>query len=132
MTDPVSLYSNLLDAMRAENEEVTLKLFDPDFVIHEDPGMPYGGEMKGGAAFLRLRSKVYATWGPDCLNLLFKTGDGGEHAHGFFRLIDSRPGKPRTLESYVSLVWTFRNGLAKEVHVIYYDTPRLSKALAQG
>lgn len=130
MRDPVELYSNLLTAMRAENDDVTVKLFAPDFAIHEDPGMPYGGEMTGGANFLKLRKKVYDAWGPGCLELLFKTGDGQSHATGYFRITDRRPGVTDPVESYVSLVWTFEDDLATEVRVIYYDTPRLSKALA--
>jgi hypothetical protein len=133
MTDALTAYTNLLAAMRAENDEVTEKLFHPDFTIHEDPGMPYGAEAKGGANFLALRRKVYATWGPKCLELQFKTSDpSGKHATGFFKLFDRRPGKSGEPIGHVSLVWTFENGLAREVYVIYYDTPRLSKALAEG
>jgi len=131
MADALTLYTNLLAAMRAENDEVTEKLFHPDFAIHEDPGMPYGGEAKGGANFLALRRKVYATWGPKCLELLFKTSDAsGKHATGFFKLFDNRPGKAGDLVAHVSLVWTFEDGLAREVFVFYYDTPRLSALLA--
>ena len=38
----------------------------------------------------------------------------------------------RVIESYVTLVWTFVDGLAREVRIFYYDTPRLSRALSQG
>ena len=131
MTDSLTLYSNLLDAMRAENDAVTEKLFHPDFEIHEDPGMPYGGEARGGANFLVLRLKVYASWGPKCLELQFKTSDpSGRHATGFFKLFDRRPGRSGELVGHVSLVWTFEDGLAREVYVFYYDTPRLSALLA--
>ena len=132
MNDPLALYTNLLDAMRAENNEVTEKLFAPGFTIHEDPGMPYGIEGEGGANFLKLRLRVYAAWGPKCLELLFTTSDGKEHATGFFRLTDRRPGKSGETLSHVSLVWTFRDGLAQEVYVFYYDTPSLTRALAEG
>lgn len=133
MNDALTLYTNLLAAMRAENEEVTEKLFHPDFTIHEDPGMPYGGEAKGGANFLALRRKVYATWGPKCLDLQFTTSDeSGKHATGFFRLSDKRPGKSGDVVGYASLVWTFEEGLAREVYVFYYDTPRLTALLAGG
>lgn len=133
MTDALTLYANLLDTMRREDDEETAKLFHPDFAIHEDPGMPYGHEGRGGADFLKLRRTVYATWGPKCLELQFTTADpSGRHATGFFKLTDRRPGKPRDLVGYASLVWTFEDGLAREVYVFYYDTPRLSAALAAG
>jgi hypothetical protein len=132
MTDAIDLYSTLLATMRQEDDEETAKLFHPDFEIHEDPGMPYGGEDKGGANFLKLRRKVYATWGPKCLELQFKTGDpSGKHATGFFKLTDNRPNRKRDTTGYASLVWTFEGGLAREVFVLYYNTPALSAALAE-
>lgn len=130
MADPVALYSAILDALKAGDDAATLRLFAPDFVIHEDPGMPYGGEMKGAERFIRLRDKVYESWGENCLELLFKMGDpDGAHAAGVFRLTDRRPGAAST-ESYVTVLWTFRDKLATEVRIFYYDTPRLAKALA--
>ncbi len=133
MTDALTLYANLLKTMRMEDDEETAKLFHPDFEIHEDPGMPYGHEGRGGADFLKLRRKVYAAWGPKCLDLQFTTGDAsGKHATGFFKLTDNRPNRKRDTVGYASLVWTFEDDLAREVYVLYYDTPRLSAALAEG
>jgi hypothetical protein len=133
MTDPLVLYSRILDALKAEDDAVTVRLFDPEFVIHEDPGMPYGGELRGAESFIKLRHKVYDSWGENCLELLFKCGDpDGQHAASVFRLTDRRAGVTGRAESYVTVVWTFRDDLATEVRVFYYDTPRLSLALATG
>lgn len=75
--------------------------------------------------------KVYASWGEQCLQLLFKLGDGdGGHAAGVFKLTGRRPGLPEPIESFVTVVWTFRDDLAAEVRIFYYDTPRLAAALA--
>lgn len=131
MADPVALYTRILTSLRGGDDEATLRLFAPDFVIHEDPGMPYGGELRGGEAFLMLFRKVYASWGEQCLQLLFKLGDGdGGHAAGVFKLTGRRPGLPEPIESFVTVVWTFRDDLAAEVRIFYYDTPRLAAALA--
>ena len=130
MSDPLALYSNFLTTLRAGDDAATLKLFDPGFVIHEDPGMPYGGEIGGGENFLKLYRKVYDVWGENCLELLAKAGDPeGGRAFGFFRLTGCPAGATAPVESYVTLVWTFRNDLAVEARVFYYDTPRLSRAL---
>jgi ketosteroid isomerase-like protein len=131
MSDPLALYTDILAALKAGDDAVTLRLFDPGFVIHEDPGMPYGGELSGGERFIRLRDKVYESWGEDCLELLFKMGEpDGNHSAGVFRLTDRRPGVAKPVESYVTVLWTFRDDLAVEVRVFYYDTPRLAAALA--
>ena len=133
MSDPVALYTAILDALKAGDDAATLRLFAPDFVIHEDPGMPYGVEMKGGERFIRLRDKVYESWGENCLELLFKMGDpDGAHSAGVLRLTDRRPGVTVRTESYVPVLWTFRDDLATQVRVFYYDTPRLSEALAKS
>jgi hypothetical protein len=130
MSDPAELYMEIITAMRSGNFDVAGKYFDPAFVVHEDPGMPYGGVLKGADAFFKLRRKVYDTWGEGCLKLLFVCGDKGDHATANFK-ITGRPGTSvANLESFVTVVWTFRNGLATEARVFYYDTPRLSRALA--
>jgi ketosteroid isomerase-like protein len=129
MSDPVALYTRILASLRGGDDAATLRFFAPDFAIHEDPGMPYGGELIGGEAFLALFRKVYATWGEQCLELLFKCGDPeGGHAAGIFKLT-GRPGMA-PIESFVTVVWTFRDELAAEVRIFYYDTPRLAEALA--
>jgi hypothetical protein len=130
MTDPVELYMRIVKAMRAEDDSVTLKYFAPDFVVHEDPGMPYGGVLNGASSFLKLRLKVYDTWGPDCLKLLFVCGEpNGTHAAAYFKIVGQPAGAFASIESYVTVMWTFRDDLAVEARVFYYDTPRLSKAI---
>lgn len=131
MSDPVLLYKRLLAAMRGGDDSAALPLFAPDFVAYEDPGMPYGGRYHGGEGFLRLRRKVYDIWGPGALNLLFVCGDpAGGHASAHFRLAGRAPGAAGPVEGHVSVVWTFRDDLAVEARVFYFDTPRLSAALA--
>lgn len=87
MPDPASLYRQLLAAMRSSDDTTALKFFAADFVAHEDPGMSYGGRYEGGEDFLELRRKVYATWGPGAMNLLFICSDPESgHASAHFRL----------------------------------------------
>lgn len=130
MSDPAELYMKIITAMRSGNFDVADKYFDPEFVVHEDPGMPYGGVLKGSDAFFKLRRKVYDTWGEGCLKLLFVCGDKVDHATANFKIVAQPGGKVQNLESFVTVVWTFRNDLATEARVFYYDTPRLSQALA--
>jgi len=130
MSDPVALYSQLLAAMRSSNDMSALKYFAPDFVAYEDPGMPYGGRFEGGEGFIALRRKVYDTWGPGAMKLLFVCGDpDGGHLSAHFKLV-GRPGRAREqVEGHVTVVWTFRDDLATEARVFYFDTPRLTAAL---
>lgn len=131
MSDPVLLYRRLLAAMRSGDDAAALAFFAPDFVAYEDPGMVYGGRYEGGEGFLQLRRKVYDVWGPGAMNLLFVCGDPeGSHASAHFQLVGRPRGATAPVEGHVTVVWTFREDLATEARVFYFDTPRLSEALA--
>ncbi|RYD88854.1 MAG: nuclear transport factor 2 family protein [Sphingomonadales bacterium] len=133
MSDPVALYMQLLHAMRSPDNSIAVQHFAPDFVAYEDPGMPYGGVVRGGANFLRLRGKVYDAWGSGCLKLQYVTGDPeGGHAAAHFNLVGKPNGATETVEGNVVVVWAFRDDLATEARVYYFDTPRLAKALADS
>jgi ketosteroid isomerase-like protein len=133
MSDAVLLYMQLITAMRGSDDSAALKLFAPDFVAYEDPGMPYGGRYEGGEGFLRLRRKVYDIWGSGALNLLFVCGDpDGAHASAHFKLVGRPQGAAEPIEGDVTVVWTFRDDLAVEARVFYFDTPRLSAALGES
>jgi len=131
MSDPVALYQRLLAAMRGSDDTAALPYFAEDFVAYEDPGMPFGGRFEGGEGFLMLRRKVYETWGPGALNLLFVCGDPeGGHASAHFRLAGRPHGAIEPIEGHVTVVWSFRDELAVEARVYYFDTPRLAEELA--
>lgn len=130
LSDPVALYRRLLAAMRSGDDRSALPYFAPDFVAHEDPGMTYGGHYEGGEGFLELRRKVYDIWGPGAMQLLYVCGDSeGGHASAHFRLVGRPKGAAEPVEGHVTIAWTFRDGLAAEARVFYYDTPRLNAAL---
>jgi hypothetical protein len=131
MSDPVELYMRLIKLIRAGEDAAALQLFAPDFVVHEDPGMPYGGVVAGGQGFLDLRRKVYDVWGPGALKLLFVCGDGeGGHASAHFDLVGHPNGTSETVHGHIIVSWLFQDDLAVWARVFYFDTPRLSAALA--
>lgn len=130
MSDPVMLYKRLLAAMRSSDDTSALPLFAPDFVAWEDPGMAYGGRYEGGEGFLHLRRQVYEIWGPGAMQLLYVCGDPeGGHASAHFRLAGQPKGAAGPVEGHVAIAWTFRDGLATEARIFYYDTPRLNAAM---
>lgn len=129
MTDGGKLYDEFRAALRAEDGSVQA-FFHPDFVAYEDPGLPYGGVFRGGESFVALRRKVYETWGPNCLELQYRVGDDDGHAIAYFKLTGRPAGSDETVESYVTLVWAFEDGLAKEARILYYNTPLLTQALS--
>ena len=127
-SDPIALYDALRAALHKRDGSV-LAHFAPDFVVHEDPGMPYGGTFHGAEHFVRLFHEVYSTFGGRPIELLWKCRDDQGHVMVYFKLSGQPEKSPEPVSSYVAIAWTFENGLAKEARISYFDTPRLSKAI---
>lgn len=128
MSDPIALYYQIVVALRADDDEVTRKLFDPSFVVYEDPGLPYGGVFHGGDAFIALRKKVSALF---ALKILYVCAEPNGDRIAVVFDATGRPDKPTAgIETTVTVLWTFRDDKAVEAKVIYYDTPKVVAALA--
>lgn len=130
MVDLFALYDEIVIALRGDDDEHTLTFFHPDFVVHEDPGMPYGGEFRGGDKFIELRRKVKQYWN---LAFIAKCADqDGRTFVAVFKATGVTGGPTEAMETVVTVVWTFENGQALEARVLYFDTPRLAAALAKA
>lgn len=128
MPDLISLYNQIAQALRAEDDSVTLQYFTPDFVVYEDPGMPYGGEFHGPDQFIALRRKVRKIWN---LEFIAKCAEpDGPCMVAVFKATGVPGGLADSLEAFINVVWTFRGDKAAAARVLYYDTPRLAAALA--
>ena len=62
MSDLIGIYNQLVIALRGDDDEAAHAFFHPDFQVHEDPGMPYGGTFQGADGFIALRRKVRTYW----------------------------------------------------------------------
>lgn len=130
MADLFKIYDEIVVALRSEDDSAAMKYFHPDFVIHEDPGMPYGGVFKGADKFIELRRKVRAIWN---LSFIARCADqDGKTFVAVFRATGVRGGLAESMETVVTVVWTFQDERALEARVLYYDTPRLSAALTNA
>jgi hypothetical protein len=128
MTHPLELFERITSTVRAGGDASAY--FDPNYVIYQDHGMPYGGEFKGAEGFVRSFRMVYDTFGPNCLKMLFQCVDAsGEHASMHLKLTGPA-GAAVQGEDFVTVVWTFRNDLALETRAYYYNTPRWCEILA--
>ena len=101
------------------------------FVMHEDPGMPYGGTYLGPAGFVEMVGKVVATWRnlrTETLAVLDEPGASGVLMK--MRLTGDAPGGGEPIVGYTSEFWRIEDGKLTEWRVWYYDTPTLSARLA--
>jgi len=126
----LDVYNEIVVALRADNDEITRGFFDAEFVVYEDPGMPYGGILHGPDAFIRLRRKVRKLW--DLAFVAKCIEPNGDKLVAVFNATGVPGSAVDGLETVVTVVWTFRGAKAVEARVLYYDTPRLSSALANA
>lgn len=128
MADRIALYYEIVRALRADDDEVTRKYFDPSFTVHEDEGLPYGGVYRGSNAFIALRKKVSALF---VLKILYVCAEpDGDRIVVVFSATGRPEAPTAAVETTVTVLWTFRDQVAVEARVIYYDTPKIAAALA--
>ncbi len=108
-------------------------LVHPDFVVHEDPGMPYGGVYRGPDGFVQLVSNVVAAWQDlrtECLSFLDEPG--GDGILLIIRNSGKAPGSGKPVEVLTSEYWRIVDGTLREGRVWYYDSPAAAAALTEG
>lgn len=127
MVDLIAKYDEFLVPLRADDRETARKFFHPDFIVHEDPGMPYGGMFAGADAFIELRHKVRQYWKLDIESKC--VSPEGDRLVIVIHLTGLADGPCAGLETWVTVVWSFRDGKALEARVLYYDTPTVNAAI---
>lgn len=117
-------------AMTSEDPEALKALIHPDFVLHEDPGVPYGGVFKGQEGFLKVALAVRDTWCDQTLERMHYSESPETNTASIVLRMRARAKPTGTLiETYVSEIWSFRDGLGIEAYVWYWNTPELIAAL---
>jgi ketosteroid isomerase-like protein len=130
VSNAVDSLSALVEALKSGDEDATRALISPDFVIHLDGGMPYGGTYYGPDGFLKLTATVFTAWGGSDFEPQYQlTDETGSRVCTVVRFTGRPEGSSETLETMLSEIWEFRNGRAVEARVWYFDTDRLSKAI---
>lgn len=132
MEKAIDLYFALVEALKAEDEAKTRTLIAPDFVMHEDEGMPYGGVYHGPDGFFDLIAKVWGTWGGTHFEPLYQIADpAGAKICAVVRFRGTPGNSSETVEALINEVWEFRNGQAVAATVWYYDSASLCRAIDQ-
>lgn len=117
-------------AMTSEDESALRALVHPDFVMYEDPGMPYGGVFKGPDAFVRVALAVKESWREQRLEKLhYSESPETSSVSIAFRMRARAKTTGEPVEIFLSEIWKFRDGLGVEAYVWYWNTPSLVSAL---
>ena len=128
MTDLIAIYDRLVISLRSDDDETTRSMFHPEFKVHEDFGLPYGGTFDGADGFIALRHKVRTYW---TLAIDAKCASPeGDRLVIVLKLTGHADGPLAGMETLVTVVWTFRDSKAVEAKVLYFNTPAITQALA--
>lgn len=128
MADLIEIYNRLVIALRSDADEVSRSFFHPEFSVHEDPGMPYGGVYEGADGFINLRKKVKEYWSLEILSRCAEPD--GNYLVIVLKLVGLPEASTAGLETMVTVVWTFEGDKALRAQVLYYNTPLLAAAIA--
>jgi len=123
---------NLSKAIDSGDEGRIAALFDPNFIMYEDGGMPYGGVFHGPSGFRKVQTTVYETWRDHTIDpvTILEEPDGDRIC--LVIRFTGKPGKTdEVVETYVNEIWTVRDGKAVEARVWYWDSDRLSKIMTR-
>lgn len=105
-------------------------LVHPDFVVHEDFGMPYGGCYQGSDGFSKLVANVVGAWdGLKTKNLSALDEPGGDGVLMIVELSGRSRATGEAVEALTSEFWRVRDGKLAEGRVWYFDTPSVAAKL---
>ncbi|WP_404434294.1 nuclear transport factor 2 family protein [Microbacterium lacus] len=132
MSNVYDLYWQLVEAIQKGDNEKTRSLLAPDFVLHQDPGMPYGGTYEGPDAFMDHIAHIFGTaWGGTNFTPEFQLVDDENQRINTVVHLEGNIGPNKThVETWVNEIWEFRDGKAVKERNWYWNTPAITRALA--
>ncbi|MCX5214377.1 nuclear transport factor 2 family protein [Kitasatospora sp. NBC_00240] len=104
------------------------RCLDPEVVMHQAPGLPYGGTWRGPDGIEEFMAAMSAAWESlEFLEQRFVVGADAVVVLNRGRLRARATG--RVLETSVMQLITVRDGLITEMHPFYWDTLAVAEAL---
>lgn len=97
----------------------------PDFVVHEAPGLPYGGEWRGQDALQRVATAMYGTWAEAKVEIHEIVG-GETWGVVVLTLTMTSKRTGRTFAQTVNEAGRFEDGKLKELRIHYFDAAEVA------
>lgn len=127
----IDFYNAVIPLMQQGRMDEAQRYYADDFVLYEDPLLPYGGVYKGFDEFLGAMGAIVDVWkSSDFFKLRCILEDkDGEHVCAIFD-IEGRPGKAnKVVKSVISELYRLRDGKAVECRVWYFDVEGIARAI---
>lgn len=97
----------------------------PDFVVHEAPGLPYGGEWRGQDALQRVATAMYGTWAEAKVDIHEIVG-GEEWGVVVLTLTMTSKRTGRIFSQTVNEAGRFKDGILQELRIHYFDAAEVA------
>ena len=99
---------------------------DPDFVVAQAPGLPYGGDYRGVEGYLEVQEKIRS----ELLDLSVEDLEivaEGDTVLTMFRMLGTSSSTGNKYDMRQVEVWRFRDGKLVSLTPFYYDTHEIRK-----
>lgn len=127
MTNPnIAVKNRFMAAVFSGDAETLKSLLDPDYELHEPPGLPYAGVYRGVEGFFAFYEQFAAAFEVESAEMLGDyLGDDPDLMvlESRFRGVLKATGE--RFDTSVLEKWTFRDGKLLKVVVHWFETPRL-------
>lgn len=121
--------SRFMELVPAGELDEAARLTHDGFVVHEPPGLPYGGEYDGLPAFFELLTKISAAL--ELTPLAVKHVADGDTVLARISLRFTARATGASLDMELANIFTLRDGRIAELDVFYKDPSGIGELLAQ-
>ncbi|WP_296678898.1 nuclear transport factor 2 family protein [Novosphingobium sp.] len=122
---PATLLAQIYAMAGARDWDGVAERCAADFIVHEAPGIPYGGEWRGREALRRVAEAMYGTW-HDASVQIHEIVGGETWAVVVLTLTMTSKRTGRTFSQTVNEAGRFEDGLLKELRIHYFDTAEIA------
>ena len=119
MTELETFYDTLTTAAQQQDLKTVSTLIDPQFVIHYDSSLPFGGTYHGLAGFLDVVAQLSSTLLDLSTTELNYMEDANGEQYALIIALTTKVGG-RRVTTHVSELWTVRAGKAIEARIWYW------------
>ena len=125
-----AFYAKAAEGDAAAASAMLLDMFAPDFVVHEAPVAPWGGDYRGREAMIGLLTNLAAFLDPTQMKVVDIVSEGDVVAVLF--LASFRPSVDADpVQIHMSEWYTFTDGMVTDIRVFYWETPAVEPTSAK-
>lgn len=127
---PLEATKAMYDHLAQGDWDAVADFMAEDFVIHEPPTLPYGGDWKGRDALQRLFHHVMGFWDDPEVEWIDLAG-GTNHAVALLRMSATARATGTRFTQQVAEVTRFgADGKMAEMHIHYFDAGEIARITA--